>query len=64
MLLPHKPEPIHSIKFDDTDVEKIQKAATKTQIDSGPPCIDANGWKRILTSKHRKKVNISMQGIC
>ena len=51
ILLTDIPETIHPIKFENVDVEKIQKAAGKTQGGSGPSGMDADGWKRILTSK-------------
>ena len=51
ILLTDTPETIHPIKFESIDVEKIQKAAVKTQGGSGPSGMDADGWKQILTSK-------------
>ena len=52
ILLTDTPETIRPIKFKYIDVQKIQKAAVKTQSVSGPSDVDADGWKRILRSKH------------
>ena len=54
------PETIHPTKFESIDVEEIQKAAVKTQGGSGPSGIDADGWKRILTSKQFGKSSIDL----
>ena len=51
ILVKDTPETIHPIKFERIDVEKIQKAAVKTQGGSGPSGMDADGGKQILTSK-------------
>ena len=51
MFLTDTPETIYPIKFDNIDVEKIQKAAIKTQGGLGPSGMDVDSWKRILTSK-------------
>ena len=56
ILLTDTPETIHPIKFESTGVEKIQK----TQGDSGPSGADADGWKRILTSKQFGKSSIDL----
>ena len=48
------------IKFESIDVEKIQKAAVKTQDGSGPSGMDADGWKRILKSKQFEKSSIDL----
>ena len=60
ILLTDTPETIHLIKFESIDVEKIQKAAVKTQGGSGPSGMDADGWKRILTSKQFRKSSIDL----
>lgn len=60
ILLTDVPETIHPIKFENIDVEKIQKAAVKTQGGSGPSGMDADGWKRILTSKQFGKSSIDL----
>ena len=61
ILLTDTPETIHPIKFESIDVEKLQKATVKTQGGSGPSGIDADGWKRILTSE---KLHRSVQSVC
>ena len=48
------------IKFEGIDVEKIQKAAVKTQDGSGPSGMDADGWQRILKSKQFEKSSIDL----
>ena len=58
-MLTDTPETIHPIKFE-SDVEKIQKAAVKTQGGSGPSGMDADGWIRILTSKQFGKSSIDL----
>ena len=58
ILLRDTPEIIHPIKFQSIDVEKIQKAAVKSQGGSGPSGMDADGIKRILTSKQFGKSSI------
>ena len=45
ILLTDTPETIHPIKFESTDVEKIQKDAVKTEGWSGPSVMDADGWE-------------------
>ena len=60
ILLTDTPETIHPIKFESIDVEKIQKAAVKTRGGSGPSGMDADGWKRILTSKRFGKSSIDL----
>ena len=59
-MLTDTPETIHPIKFESIDIEKIQKAAVKTQGGSGPSGMDADGWKRILTSKQFGKSSIDL----
>ena len=60
-MLTDTPETIHPIKFESIiDVEKIQKGAVKTQGGSGPSGMDADGWKRILTSKQFGKSSIDL----
>ena len=60
ILLTYTPDTIHPIKFESIDEEKIQKAAVKTQGGSGPSGMDADGWKRILTSKQFGKSSIDL----
>ena len=60
ILLTDTPETIHPIKFESVDVEKIQKAAVKTQGRSGPSGMDADGWKRMLTLKQFGKSSIDL----
>ena len=45
IVLTDSPETIHPIKLESIDVEKIQKAAVKTQGRSGPSGMDVDGWK-------------------
>ena len=59
-MLTYTPETTHLIKFESIDVEKIQKAAVKTQGGSGPSGMDADEWKRILTSKQFGKSSIDL----
>ena len=60
ILLTDTPETIHSIKFESIDIEKIQKAAVKTQGYSEPSGMDTYGWKWILTSKQFGKSFIDL----
>ena len=60
-MLTDTPETIHTNKFKSIDAEKIQKAAVKTQGGSGPSSMDADGWKRILTSKQFGKISIDLR---
>ena len=60
MLLTDAQEIIHPIKFESINVEKLQKAAFKIQGGSGPLGMDADGWKRILTSKQFGKSSIDL----
>ena len=50
VLLPDIPEEIHPIKFHSIDAESVKKAILKTKGTAGPSGLDADGWKRILTS--------------
>ena len=59
-MLTDTPETIHPIKFESINVEKIQKAAVKTQGGSGPSSMDADGWKQILTSKQFGRSSIDL----
>ena len=61
MFLTDTPETIYPIKFDNIDVEKIQKAAVKTQGGLGPSGMDVDSWKRILTSKKFGKSSIDLR---
>ena len=42
---------IHPVVYDDIDGSLILKAATLTKGGSGPSGLDADGWRRILTSR-------------
>ena len=50
VLLPDQPESIHPIKFEKINADVIRAAVTKTRGGSGPSGMDAEGWKRLLTS--------------
>ena len=50
IMLPDKLEEIHPIKFDSIDAENVRKTALKTRGGAGPSGVDADGWKKILTS--------------
>ena len=52
VLLTYDIEKVHSIKFEKITDELVRKAALKTKGGSGPSAIDAEEWRRILTSKH------------
>ena len=52
VLLPDISEEIHPIKFHSIDAESVKKAILKTKDAAGPYGLDADGWKRILTSNH------------
>ena len=41
---------IHSIAYESIDENLVLKAATATKGGSGPSGLDADGWRRILTS--------------
>ena len=49
-MLPDIPEEIHPIKFHSIDAESVKKAILKNKGAAGPSGLDADGWKRILTS--------------
>ena len=50
ILLPDMSEEIDPIKFHSTDAENVKKAILKTEGTAGRFGLDADGWKRILTS--------------
>ena len=50
VLLPVIPEEIRPIKFHSIDAESVKKAILKTKGAAGHSGLDADGWKRILTS--------------
>ena len=50
VLLPDIPEEIHPIKFHSIDAESVKKAILKTEGAAGSSGLNADGWKRILTS--------------
>lgn len=41
---------IHPVIFDEIDADRVKTAANQTRGGSGPSGMDADGWKRILTS--------------
>ena len=51
VLLTDDIEKVHPIKFENITGESVRKAALKTKGGSGPSAMDAEGWRRILTSK-------------
>ena len=51
VLLTDDIQKIHPIKFENLTEESVKKAALKTKGGSGPSAMDAEGWRRILTSK-------------
>ena len=51
VLLTDHTEKVHPIKFENITEESVRKAALKTKGGSGPSAMDAEGWRRILTSK-------------
>ena len=48
---PVRNQKIHPVVYDETDESLILKAATLTKGESGPSSLDADGWRRILTSR-------------
>ena len=60
-MLPDIPEEIHPIKFDSIDAENVKKAILKIKGEAGPSGLDADGWKRILTSS---KFGNSLSDFC
>ena len=42
---------IHPIIFDDINEESVRKAAIRTKAGSDPSGLDADGWRKMLTSK-------------
>ena len=50
VLLRDIPEEIRPMKFYSIDAESVKKAVLKTKSVAGPSGLDADGWKRILTS--------------
>ena len=51
VLLPDQPESIHRIKYENISADAVRKAALKTKGGSGPSRMNADGWKRVLTSR-------------
>ena len=49
--MPDQPESIHLIKYENINADAVCKAALKTKGGSGLLWMDADGWKRILTSR-------------
>ena len=50
VLVPDQPESIHHMKYENTNADAVCKAVIKTK-GSGSSGMDADAWKRILTSK-------------
>ena len=50
-LINGDPPVIHPVVFEDINEELVRKAAIRTKGGSGPSGLDADGWRRILTSK-------------
>jgi len=50
VLLPDTPEQIHEIRYEELTAENIRRAAMRTKGGAGPSNMDAEGWKRMLTS--------------
>ena len=61
VLLTDDIEKIHPIKFEKITEESARKAALKTKGGSGLSAMDAEGWRRILTSK---QVGNSFSHLC
>ena len=51
VLLPDKPETAHEIKYENINAESVRKATLKNRGVSGPSGMDADGWRKVLTSK-------------
>ena len=51
VLLPDIPEEIHPIKLHSINAESVKKVILKTKGAAGPSGLDADCWKRIVTSK-------------
>ena len=49
-MLPDILEEIDPIKFHSLDAESVKKVILETKGAAGPSGLDADGWKRILTS--------------
>lgn len=49
-LINGDPPVIHPIIFEDINEELVRKAAIRTKGGSGPSGLDADGWRRIITS--------------
>ena len=50
LLFDDIPKSIHKIKYECIDAEVIRNTALRTRGGSGPSGMDADGWRRILTS--------------
>ena len=57
VLLPDLRIKVHPVKFESIDAELVRKAAIKTRGGSGPSGMDADGWRRMLTSKSFSKAS-------
>ena len=51
----------HPVIFDSIDEEMVRKAAIKTKGGSGPSGLDADGWRRILTSSSFGQCTIDLR---
>ena len=51
ILIQGPTRPIHPLAYDDMDESVIMKASMLTKGESGPSGLDADGWRRILTSR-------------
>jgi len=49
-LLTDEPTSVHPIKFEMIDAEMVRSATLKTKGSARPSGLDADGWRRILTS--------------
>ena len=52
VLLPDTPETIHEIRYEELTADNIRRAAMRTKGGAGPSNMDAEGWKRMLTSNN------------
>ena len=51
VLMQEPTRPVHPIVYEDMDEPLILKAAMLTKGGSGPSGLDADGWRKILTSR-------------
>ena len=50
ILMQRPTRPVHPIVYEAMDEYLILKAPMLTKCGSGPSCLDADGWRKILTS--------------